>query len=144
MRTLNKNKQLLKYAVKTGKVPIYEKDEDGNVRYIMVDGKAIPVPTGDFEDAYSEPISFYANISLSGGEVTSEPFGIDVSNYDATIVLNRNALRINENAIIWHKTEVAYKDIDKTIVDPNSADYRVKKVTPSLNQEKYLLERILK
>lgn len=31
MRLLEKNKQNLKYALQVGEVPVYERDEDGNI-----------------------------------------------------------------------------------------------------------------
>lgn len=144
MRNLNKNKQNLKYALFIGKIPIYEKDSQGNIRYIIVDGQQIPIESGDYEEGYAKPVDFLGNISFSGGEVSSEPYGIDVGKYDATVVTPKGLLSIDETTLIWYKSEVAYKDTAKTIVDPNSADYRVKKITPSINEDKYLLERIVK
>ena len=40
MRTLDRNKQKMLYSLQTGRnTPIYEKDEQGNTKYITVDGK---------------------------------------------------------------------------------------------------------
>ena len=47
MRLLEKNKQNLKYALQVGEVPVYERDEDGNIIYIEIDGQKVPVETGD-------------------------------------------------------------------------------------------------
>ncbi len=68
MRLLEKNKQNLKYALQVGEVPVYERDEDGNIIYIEVDGQKVPVETGETEPGYSNPIDFRGNIAMSGGE----------------------------------------------------------------------------
>ena len=39
MRTLKKNEQTLYYANYVGEIPIYAKDDDGNVITITVDGE---------------------------------------------------------------------------------------------------------
>lgn len=132
------------YSSQTGEVPIYETDINGKIRYITVDGRKVPVTTGDKEMGYSKPQEFFGNISFSGGETQAVDFGIDVSNYDATLVVDKNSLDLTETSIIWYMSEVVYKDRAKTIVDPKSADFRVKKITPSLNNHKYLLERLVK
>lgn len=145
MRTLNRNKTIMHYANQTeSNIPIYELDANGNRKVIIVDGAETYVISG-YEDAvYSEPVEFEGNLSLSGGEVASVEFGIDVSNYDAVLVVNKGDIDIDETSVIWTFSEIGYKDIEKTIIDPQSADYRVKKVSPSLNEAKYLLSRIVK
>lgn len=146
MRTTNRDKQKLKYALYEGKKPSYKLDKDGNpiVAYVTAEGVEIYVETGEPKISYSNPVEFFASISFSGGEVVTAEFGLDVSNYDATLVLPKNSIEIAENSLIWHKSEVAYKDIGETEIEPKSADYRVIKPTPSLNYDKYLLERIVK
>ena len=80
MRTLNKNKTKLYYALYDGEVPIYDyyEDEDGN---------RIPIDTGETTIGYENPVEFYGNISLSGGESEAKEFGIDVSAYDSVLVM---------------------------------------------------------
>ena len=68
MRLLEKNKQNLKYALQVGEVPVYERDEDGNIIYIEIDGQKVPVETGEMEIGYSKPVDFRGNIAMSGGE----------------------------------------------------------------------------
>lgn len=144
MRTLAKNKQCMYYANQIGKVPKYERNKDGSIKYITVDGEQVPVETGDTEMGYSTPQEFKGNISFSGTETRAVEFGIDVSGYDATLTVDKNSLDLSETSIIWFMSDVEYYDIDKSIPNPKSADYRVKKDTPSLNESKYLLERIVK
>lgn len=145
MMTLQANKQAMKYSLQDGQFPIYEKDEDGNIIYYTdSDGNQIPIETGEYTTGYSQPVSFDGNIAMSGGEVDSVEFGIDVSGYDATLVVDKGMIPIDETSLIWHTSEVGYKDAEKTIVDENTADYKVIAVKPSLNTTKYILGRITK
>lgn len=144
MRLLRKNMQPMKYSLQDGRVPIYERDENGDIVYIEVDGKKIPVETGEYETGYSAPVDFMGNISMSGGEAEAKEFGMDIGDFDAVIVLEKDAIPITETSIIWHTSPVKYKDEQNTIVDSKSADYAVKRVSSSLNFTKVLLQRIVK
>lgn len=144
MRLLRKNMQPMKYSLQDGRVPIYERDENGDIVYIEVDGQKIPVETGEYETGYSAPVDFMGNISMSGGEAEAKEFGMDIGDFDAVIVLEKDAVQLTETSIIWHTSPVKYKDEQKTIVDAKSADYAVKRVSPSLNFTKVLLQRIVK
>ena len=145
MMTLESNKQSMKYSLQSERVPIYETDENGNIIYYEdSDGNKIPMETGEYTTGYSKPVSFFGNIAMSGGEVDSVEFGIDVSGYDATLVVDKGTIPIDETSLIWHTSEVRYKDEEKTIVDENTADYKVLSVKPSLNTTKYILGRITK
>ena len=145
MMTLASNKQSMKYSLQGERVPIYETDENGNtIYYTDSDGNKIPMETGEYTTGYSQPVSFLGNIAMSGGEVDSVEFGIDVSGYDATLVVDKGMIPIDETSLIWHTSEVEYKDDEKTIVDENTADYKVLAVKPSLNTTKYILGRITK
>lgn len=144
MRLLRKNMQPMKYSLQDGRVPIYETDENGDIVYIEVDGEKIPVETGEYETGYSAPVDFMGNISMSGGEAEAKEFGMDIGDFDAVIVLEKDAVPITETSIIWHTSPVKYKDEQNTIVDSKSADYAVKRVSPSLNFTKVLLQRIVK
>lgn len=144
MRLLEKNKQNLKYALQVGEVPIYERDEDGNIIYIEVDGQKVPVETGETEVGYSNPIDFRGNIAMSGGEAEAKSFGVDISEYDAVLLMEKDRIPIDETSLIWHMSEVKHADEQNTIVDKKSADYTVKRVQPSLNFTRYLLKRVVK
>ena len=136
--------QPMKYSLQDGRVPIYERDENGDIVYIEVDGEKIPVETGEYETGYSAPVDFMGNISMSGGEAEAKEFGMDIGDFDAVIVLEKDAVPLTETSIIWHTSPVKYKDEQNTIVDSKSADYAVKRVSPSLNFTKVLLQRIVK
>lgn len=145
MRTSAKNKQKMYYALLDNEMPVFERDSDGNIIYYTdADGNKIPLETGETELGYSEPIKFFGNIALSGGESEAVEYGIDVSGYDATLVVDKGTIPIDETSLIWHAGEVGYKDAEKTIVDGNTADYKVIAVKPSLDTIKYILGRITK
>lgn len=136
MRTLNKNAQKMYYANQDRVVPIYEyyEDEDGNT---------IPLDTGETKLVYGEPIEFKGNISLSnGGEVEVQEFGLDIGSYSAILVTNKNYINLSETSLVWHSTEPT-KDIDGN-TNEFSADYRVVKVSDSLNVSKYALQKVVK
>lgn len=144
MRTLSRNKQSMFFSNQMGEQPVYEEDEDGNVKTIDVDGELIPIPTGDKEMIYSKPEEFMGNIVFKGGEVVPVEFGIDTSAYDAVLIVSKDEPKLSETSLIWFKTPLVYKDMAKTKIEPNSANYRVTKVTPSLNVDKYLLQKVVK
>lgn len=144
MRTARINKQKMYYALHTGIQPVYERNADGTIKYIIVDGVSVPVETGAYEEVYAMPVEFFANISTSGGETQEQEFGLSVSDYDALIVLEQNAIPVTETSLIWHKSEITYKDALHTEVNPNSADYRIVAIKDSLNATKYALKRITK
>lgn len=142
MRTLNKNKQKMKYSIKVERKPIYETDSDGNIIYYEdEEGNRIPLETGEYEMGYSEPVEFYSNISMSGGEAEAREFGLSVADYDAVLVLDKNKVPLKEGSLIWHEKEVKFKDDGE--VDTTSADYTVKKVANSLNSAKYVLKAVV-
>lgn len=145
MMTLNANKQKLQYALLGDTIPVYQKDEYGNVIYYEdTEGNKIPLETGEYETGYNKTVIFYANISMSSGEAQSQEYGIDTSAYDAVLVLNKDEIPITETSLIWYTSKVGYKDSAETIVDGNTADFKVLAIKPSLNQLKVLLGAITK
>ena len=135
MRTLNKNKQKMFYAIYSGEIPIYEyyTDSEGNI---------IPIDTGETTTGYELPVEFSGNIALSGGESEAQEFGLNLSDYQAVLVVGKNVLPIDETSLIWQNTEPKY-NADGT-VDRFSADYTVVKVSPSLNIDKFVLKKVVK
>lgn len=158
MRTLAKNKQSMKYALQIGAIPIYEQDTDGNVIYYKdTDGNKIPLETGNKEIAYSEPKNFKANITMSGGEAEAREYGLSIADYEAVISYSKGALPLVEGALIWFGSNVKYKNNGELIevetkngkqmlkVPENvSADYKVLKISSSLNEEKAILKAVNK
>lgn len=145
MMTLQQNKQKMFYALQVGQIPIYETDENGNIIYYTDnEGNKIPLETGETEIGYTDAIQFFGNISMSSGESEALEFGIDVSDYDATLIVDKGAIPINETSLIWFENDVGYKDVLHTIIDPNTADYKVLAVKPSINTSKFILGKLPK
>lgn len=141
MRSLRKNTQPLYYATYSEEIKVYQRDENGDIVYIEVDGERIPVELGTVA-GYNEPVIFYANIAMSGGEAEAKEYGVSTSDYEAVLVLSDKTLGITETSRIWHTTEPKI-NTDGT-VDGDSADYSVLAVKPSLNSVKYLLKKLPK
>lgn len=137
MRTLNKNKQKLKYANQSARTPIY-------TEYTQEDGTVIKLETGETEPNYTEPIEFLGNIAMSGGEAEAQEFGLSIGDYNAVIVLAKGAISVTEGSLIWHKSDVGYKYSSGTEINPKSADYEVIKVSDSLNVTKLVLRAVVK
>jgi hypothetical protein len=146
MRTLHQNKQKLHYALLIGEQPVYALDDEGNkiIEYVDEDGNIYYQETGETELLYSEPVSFFANISMSGGESQTQEYGVDISNYDAILILNKDEIPITETSIIWHKSDIGYRDTLETNVDPYTANFKVLAIKPSLNTLKVILGAITK
>lgn len=144
MMMLESNKQKMYYSLQTEEIPVYETDDDGNIIYIDVDGESIPVSTGDTELGYSEPVEMLANISFGTTETTTQEFGVDVSDYDAIVVYGKGKYPLTETALIWFESEPRYKDYSETIIDGDSADYKVVSVRNTLNEGKAILKHLAK
>lgn len=145
MMCLAQNQQRMFYALQGGQVPIYETDNDGNIIYYTdAEGNRYPIETGETEVGYSPAVEFFGNIAMSGGEAEAKEFGLSVGDYNAVVVCDANAHPIVEGSLIWHKSDVGYRDTDETIIKPTTADYRVIKVSESLNFVKYVLKAIVK
>lgn len=137
MRPLRKNKQRMYYALWLENQPVYERDRDGNIRY---DEDGDPMETGDYEDRYTAPMEFKANIHGSGGRLQEMAYGV-YEDYDALLYVRKHDLPIKELTIIWYESTPRFRSDGS--VDPASADYKVKRVPPSLDETVYLLEKVV-
>lgn len=137
MRTLNKNKQQLYYALYNAESPVYETDGNGNIVY---DTDGNPIETGT-QISYSQAVEFLGNIALSGGEAYEVEYGVDTGSYDAVLVTEKGLIPITETSLIWFTSEVVSIG---GFPDPDSADYSVVKVKPSLNEDRYILKQRVK
>lgn len=154
MRTLRRNQQKLYYSNLIGTAPIYETDEDGNVKYYEdSEGNRYPLDTGETELIYGTPVEFFANIAMSGGEAEAVEYGLSVADYQAVAVTSRNAAPLKEGSLIWHTSPVEYEyggseievevngeTVKTTAPKAVSSDYMVLKSSPSLNIDKYVLK----
>ena len=135
MRMARVNKQKMHYALYGKEVPIYD-------YYTDSDGNKITLDTGETKITYENPVEFFGNIALSGGESEAVEFGLNLADYEAVLVMAKNILPIDETSRIWHNTEPTYNE-DGT-VNELSADYTVVKVSPSLNVDKFVLKKVVK
>lgn len=127
MRTPRKVRQPLIYALLKGKRPIYERDENGNIIYKIIGGEQVPKTTGQEEDYYSSPITFYNSISGDLTESELQAFGTQ-SNISAKMTYKRNQYPFKRGTLIWKTSEVEL--LDDGTPDPKSADYKVVGVMP--------------
>lgn len=146
MMTLSSNKQSMKYSLQGERVPIYETDENGNIIYYTdSDGNKIPIETGEHTTGYSKPVSFFANISNKLNEVVWKDYGVDNSTNFAQIITSKDELPLKVGSVIWKKSEVGYKDDEKTIVDITTSDYTVKGIADEgMSEDLFLLQRNVK
>lgn len=138
MRMPRKNRRSMKYALYQGQRETYLKDTDGETVYEEVDGELVPVPDG-MERVFSEPVPFFGTLSFSGGDSEATEYGISVDEYDAKLVALARELPITETSLLFLDSEPEYRD---GVLIPESADFRVIRVTPSLNQTVYLLQQV--
>lgn len=144
MRMLKKNKQQMHYALPNGDVPIYKTDKTGNIIFIEVDGEKVPVETGECEQVYGDPVEFRNGISGKLSEALVKEFGIDDTTLYAQMDTEANEFPIVNGTLIWRKSEIKYKDDEKTRIVPSSADYIVSGILDEgLNVWNYLLKRVL-
>ncbi len=154
MRTLRRNQQKMYYSNLIGTAPIYETDEDGNIKYYEdSEGNRYPLDTGETELIYGTPVEFRANIAMSGGEAEAVEYGLSVADYQAVMVLTKGSVPLKEGSLIWHTSPVEYEyggseievevngeTVKTTAPKAVSSDYMVLKSSPSLNVDKFVLK----
>lgn len=140
---LDINKQKMQYSRQGQRVIIYERDDDGNVKYYVdTDGNKIPLVV-DEKIGFSEPVEFKANISNKLSEVLVKEFGIDDSSTYVQIVTDKGYLPLKSGDIVWKQSKVEH-DSDG-LVDPLTADYTVKGVADEgLTVDLFLLQKVVK
>lgn len=141
MRCLRKNMSQMYYSLYSEEQPVYDRDDSGEVIYTEIDGRKTPVICG-MRPGYSEPVEFYGNIAMSGGEAEAREYGVNTADYQAVLIVSDKSLPITETSRIWQLNAVQ-RNQDGT-VNGDSADYSVLMVKPSLNSVKYLLKKLPK
>lgn len=115
MRTLKRNQQTIKYALYLGREEIIE---DG-------------YRTGQYRNAYTEPIEMKAYVTANKGEAQTEAFGTDL-NYTRTIYTDDINCPIDENSIIWVNGNEMYDHIVvRKAKSLNSIAYAIKEIDVS-------------
>ena len=85
MRSLNRNKRQIYYALRTGEVANI--DEYGN-------------ETGELTPAYEAATPLLCNVSAASGQEAMDAFG-SVAEYSRTMFVADNDCPIDENTIVW-------------------------------------------
>ena len=79
---------------------------------------------------------------MSGGESEAVEYGLNLADYEAILIVSNNYVPITETSLIWLNT--VPKMDDEGYTDEFSADYRIVKISPSLNVDKYVLQKVVK
>jgi hypothetical protein len=116
LRTLERNKQVIYYALFDGKEPVV--DEYGN-------------QTGEYEILYTPPTLLKINVSAARGEYSTRQFG-DTEKYDKVLMTDDLNVPITETSILW------IDSLDTT----KPHDYIVKKVAKSLNSVSIAVSKV--
>ena len=149
------NKQEMKYSSQGKRISVYKRDGNGDIvyqSYVDADGNTIfyldengeKIPTIiDERIGFSDPQTFYANISNKLSEVLVKEFGIDDSSTYVQIVTDKGYLPLKAGDVVWKKSEVGH-DADG-LVDSTTADYTVKGVADEgLTVDLFLLQKVVK
>lgn len=141
MRQMAKNRQKLWYALYVDQQETIATDEEGNVIYDEIDGEQVARTTGHWEPTYAKPVLFYGNINSGNvGEAIARSYGLSLAASEAVLCMRKGELPINEQTLIWYQNAPTYNE-DGT-VNYETADYRVKRVPPCLDEIIYLLGRL--
>lgn len=139
---LDINRQKMFYSKQIGQVPVYDTDEEGNLKYITVDGNNVPIETGEYTMGYDVPVPFYSSISNKLSESLIKEFGVDNSTNFVQIVDDKRKLPLSVGDLVWKKSAVQYK---AAMVDKTSCDYIVKGVADEgLTVDLFLLQKNVK
>lgn len=134
------NKDKFFYANWAEKSTEYQKDENGDVIYVSVNGKDRPVEK-EVPAHFSQPIAFEASINMGGKYAEAVEFGIDASSYSAVLTTPKDLVDITETSIIWHTSEPKLKG---EYADETTCDYHVVKKTTSILYDRYVLAKRVK
>ena len=138
MMMLNQNKQKMYYALYGKEVPIYDYYTDN-------EGNKIPIDTGETEIVFDKPVEFSNGISGKLSEALTEAFGVNDSSMYAQMDYMAKQYPFEVGTLIWKKSEIKYKDEEKTIPEPTSADYTVAGILDEFpNVWSCLLKRVVK
>ena len=140
MRQPKVDKQKMYYSNFVESKPIYERDEEGNIVYVEVDGELVPVEVGTEESHYGVPIPFKASISSNLNEMHIKSWGVDQSSIYSEICCRKGYLDLKIGSIIWRTSEVQMES--ETRAKASSSDYTVVGLMDEdLYSDFYLLKR---
>lgn len=123
MRSLERNKINLYYALYSDKIPVL--DEFGN-------------DTGQTTTGYQNPVKTRQRVSPNKGNSTEEAFGL-AADYDR-VIITTDTLPLTETSVLWIDTLPVIKE-DGSTDTPH--DYKVTKVAPDLNVKQYAIKKVV-
>jgi len=124
MRSLERNKITLYYALYSNKIPVL--DEYGQ-------------DTGECTSGYLNPVKTRQRVSPNKGEANTEAFGI-MTDYDR-VIITTDKLPLTEQSIVWIETVPTIKE-DGSTDTPH--DYKVVKPGEDINVGQYAIKRVPK
>lgn len=120
------DKQIMYYSNLIDAEKEYERDEDGNIIYMEIDGEFVPIPKGTVDPHYGDPKKFNASISGELNEMHVKSWGVDASSIYYEIVCQKNELKdIKVGSVIWKDNEILWENEEEKIPKEASADYTV-------------------
>lgn len=142
MRQPLRDKQQMYYSLAGDSTKEYERDEDGNIVYVEIDGEQVPIETGEMKSHYTEPVPFRASISSQLNEMHIKSYGVDASSIYSELCCKKGYLPIKVGTVIWRETPIDWEDETNKIPLASSADYTVKGImTEGLTEDFFLLQR---
>lgn len=130
------------YSLFNGSTEEYERNPDGTIKYIVVDGELTPVVLGTLAPHYSEPIPFKASISSNLNEMHIKSWGVDQSSIYSEIATRKGYIPLKIGAVIWRTSDIEWEDEENKIPKASSADYTVcGLMDEDLYHDFYLLKR---
>ena len=123
MRTLDRNKQKLYYALLSNATAVTDSDA---------------LFTGEYEETYATPVEAWMNISPAKGQSILEQFGIQ-EQYDKVLITDDMECPIVEDSVLWIGIEPTtpvtqtVNGVQTTTEVANPHNYYVVRVAKSLN-----------
>ena len=142
MRLSRRDKQEMYYSLYASSTTEYERDENGDIVYVEIDGEQVPNEIGVKTYSYTTPIKFYSSISSKLNEMHIKSYGVDSSSIYCTLCVSKGYLpKLTIGSLIWRENEIEYEDNSKTIPKASSADYTVVgRMKESITEDFYLLK----
>ena len=110
------------YALKGEPKPQYERDENGDIVYIIVGGEEVPKEIGEPTSGIEEPVEIYNSIGSQLTQDEIEAFGVQGRTL-ASMTYRVGEYPFTIGTLIWLNSEV--KRTETGEVDEGSADFVV-------------------
>lgn len=122
MRTARRVKQKMYYALKGDPQPIYERDENGDIIYLIIGGEAVPKESGSNTNGIEEPVEIFNSIGSQLTQDELEAFGAQGRTL-ASMTYRCGEYPFEIGTLIWLNSEI--RRTENNEVDEGSADFVV-------------------